>query len=187
MILNDIQTRRSVLAFSLKPIEPEKLTAIFDAAHLAPSSGNNQPWRFIYATRDNPEEFKLLFNCLAESNQRWVKNAYGLILTIAEMISTYKDKSYPNKYAWHDTGMATALLMIQAQALGLNTHPMGGFDAEKAKADLHIPEPFQPVAMVAIGYHGNVQDLPEDLMKRETSPRNRKSLEAFVFRGKFEK
>lgn len=183
MILDSIFNRRSVLAFSNQVVEEEMLRILFEAAHLAPSSNNNQPWRFIYATQENPAEYKLLFDCLMEGNQRWVKNAPVLILSIAETISSYKNM--PNKYAWHDIGMASVLLMVQAQALGLRSHPMGGFDPEKAKNDLQIPEPYQPVAMIALGYPGRVEDLPEDLKKRETSSRNRKSLEEVVFRGKF--
>lgn len=183
MILDPIITRRSAVAFSRRPVEKEKLTAIFEAAQLAPSSNNTQPWRFIYASQENPEEFKALFDCLMEGNQRWVKNASVLVLTIAETISSYKN--LPNKYAWHDTGMASVLLMVQAQALGLHSHPMGGFDAEKARIDLRIPEPYQPVAMIALGYPGSINDLPEDLQKREASPRNRKPSEEMVFRGKF--
>jgi nitroreductase len=183
MILDPIKTRRSVLAFSTKPIEEGIVRTLFEAAQLAPSSNNNQPWRFIYATQDNPEEFKTLFDCLVEGNQRYVKNAYMLVLTVAEMISSYKNT--PNKYAWHDTGMASILFMIQAQSLGLHTHPMGGYDAGKATAVLHIPEPFQPVAMIAVGYPGQIQDLPEDLQKRQLSPRNRKPLQEVLFKGKF--
>jgi len=183
MILQSIIDRRSVMAFSNRPIEEEKITAIFQAAQLAPSSNNNQPWRFIYATQENPDEFKRLFDCLMEGNQRWVKNAGMLVLTIAETVSSYKN--LPNKYAWHDTGLATSLLMIQAQVLGLRSHPMGGFFPEKAKAGFAIPDPYEPVAMIALGYPGNVDELPDDLKSRETSPRNRKPLEAAVFRGKF--
>ena len=185
MILDSINNRRSVFAFSNRPVEEEKLQVLFEAAHLAPSSSNNQPWRFIYATQDNPEEYKRLFDCLMEGNQRWVKHAPVLILSMSEMISSYKNT--PNKYAWHDTGMASVLLMVQAQALGLNSHPMGGFDPDKAKRDLQIPDPYQPVAMIALGYPGNVADLPEDLMKRQTSSRNRKPLEEIVFKGRFGK
>jgi nitroreductase len=183
MLLNSIADRRSVLAFSNKPVEEEKLKTLFGAAQLAPSSSNNQPWRFIYATREKPEEFDRLFNCLMEGNQRWVTNASVLIVTVAETISSYKN--LPNKYAWHDTGMASVLLMVQAQALGLWSHPMGGFDPEKAKIDLGIPEPFEPVAMIALGYPGNADDLPDDLRKRQQSPRNRKPLDEVVFRGRF--
>lgn len=185
MILDPIKNRRSVLAFSTRPIDKEIQRVLFEAAQLAPSSNNTQPWRFVYATQANPDEFKVLFDCLFEGNQRYVKNAFMLVLTIAEMISTYKNT--PNKYAWHDTGMASVLLMVQAQALGIHTHPMGGFDAEKAKTVLQIPDPFQPVAMMAVGYPGEIQDLPDDLQKRQLSPRNRKPLDEVAFNAKFGK
>lgn len=183
MILDAIKARRSVLAFSNRPVEEDKLRILFEAAHLAPSSSNNQPWRFIYATKENPEAYQLLFDCLMEGNQRWVKHAPVLILTVAETISSYKNT--PNKYAWHDTGMASMLLMLQAQVLGLNTHPMGGFYADKAKEYLQIPEPYEPVAMIALGYHGIIEELPDDLQKRENAARQRKPLDEIVFKGKF--
>jgi nitroreductase len=78
------------------------------------------------------------------------------------------------------------MLMIQAQSLGLCTHAMGGFDPEKAKTTFKIPEPYQPVTMIALGYAGNLAEIPEELQKRETSPRNRKPLQNVVFKGKFE-
>lgn len=183
MILDSIKARRSSLAFSSRTVEEDKLQTLFEAALLAPSSSNNQPWRFVYATKDNPEEYSLLFDCLMEGNQRWVKHAPVLILTIAETISSYKN--LPNKYAWHDTGLASMLLMLQAQVLGLRTHPMGGFYPEKAIEYLNIPEPYQPVAMIALGYSGKIDDLPEDLKKRENAARHRKPLDEIVFKGNF--
>jgi len=185
MIIEPIINRRSVVAFSSQPIENNILEEVFRAAMLAPSSNNTQPWRFIYATQENPEEFNLLFSCLAEGNQRWVKDAPVLILSVAETISSYKNQ--PNRYAWHDIGLATAMLLTQAQAMGLNTHVMGGFDAAKAQKLLEIPEPYQPVAMIVLGYHGNPDDLPDDLKKRELSPRNRKSDQEVIFKSKFQR
>lgn len=183
MIIEPIFNRRSVMVFSSQQVEKDKLEEVFKAAQLAPSANNTQPWRFIYSTSDNKEEFNLMFSCLAEGNQRWVKDVPVLILSVAETISQYKNQ--PNKYAWHDIGLATSMLLIQAQALGLKTHVMGGFDADKAMELLEIPEPYQPVAMIALGYHGNPDDLSEDLKKRELSPRNRKPSNEVVFKNKF--
>ena len=185
MVIDLISKRRSTYAFTTKSIEQEKLNSLFEAAHLAPSSSNMQPWRYIYATQENPEEFKLLFDCLSEGNQRWVKNAFMLILSVAEMSYTYKNEHFPNKYARHDVGTAMGMLMIQAASMGLVTHPMGGFDPEKARINLQIHEPFEPVAMIAVGYPGTTEGLPEDLVKREHSERKRKPLDEIVFRGKW--
>jgi nitroreductase len=185
-MINDlISKRRSVFAFSTKPIEQEKINAIFEAAQLAPSSMNVQPWRYVYATQDNKEEFKVLFDCLAETNQRWAQNAYMLVLSVTELSYVHNNKEHVNKYAWHDVGAAMGMLMVQAASLGLVCHPMGGFDAEKARKDLKIQELFAPVAMIAIGYPGNIEELPEDLKIRQQTPRNRKPLSEVVFKGKF--
>jgi len=187
MIIDMILNRRSTVAFSSKPIEQEKITDLFEAARLAPSSSNIQPWRFIYATQEDKEQFQVLFDCLAPGNQRWAKNAYMLVLSVAEQSYEYKDVYQSNKYAFHDVGISMGMLMVEAAYLGLVTHPMGGYDPEKARKDLDIPEMFTPVAMIAVGYPGTTDDLPEDLIKREKSERKRKSLDEIVFRGKFKK
>jgi nitroreductase len=182
-ILKLISERRSIVSFSEKLVEPDKITLLFEAARWAPSSSNIQPWRFIYATRDNAQDFEILFNCLAEGNQKWVKHVPLLVLSVAETISSYKNLH--NRFSLHDVGLATSMLMIQARALDLYTHPMGGFDAEKAKKNLDIPYPYEPVAMIAIGYKSEKKYLPEEIMKRDTQPRIRKPLSEIVFRGKF--
>jgi len=185
MVHDLISNRRSVYAFSTRQIEPDKINALFEAAQLAPSSMNIQPWRFIYATQDNKEEFQLLFDCLAESNQRWVQNAFMLVLSVTEESYIYKNNNQINKYAWHDTGTAMGMLMVQAESLGLVTHPMGGFDHEKARKNLDLREPYVPAAMIAIGYPCNIEELPDDLKRRQLSARNRKPLAEVVFKGKF--
>jgi nitroreductase len=187
MITDLILKRRATIAFSPKPIEEEKITALFKAAQMAPSSSNIQPWRFIYATQDDKEQFQSIFDCLYPGNQRWAKNAFMLILSVAEMSYRYEDKDLSNKYAWHDTGTSMGMLMIEAIHLGLVTHAMGGYDAEKAQQILNIPKPFSPVAMIAVGYPGTTDGLPEDLVKREKSERKRKPLNEIVLKGKFEK
>jgi nitroreductase len=186
MIHELIFNRRSAYAFSAKPLEKEKIKELFEAAHLAPSASNIQPWRFIYATRDDANEFNLLFDCLDEGNQRWVKNTYMLMLSVAEITYTYKNEQRQNRYARHDVGTALGMLMVQAASLGLVCHPMAGYNLEKARQNLNIPEFFEPVAMIAVGYPGEIDILPEDLKKRQTSPRNRKPLNEVVFKGKFQ-
>lgn len=182
MVHEFITLRRSPVAFSEKPVEPEKIRALFEAARWAPSSFNEQPWRFIYAVRENHIEFNRLLDCLVEGNRIWARNAPMLVLSIARRNFTYNNK--PNKHAFHDVGLAVGNLLTQATATGLMVHQMGGFSVEKAKKDLSIPGSYEPVAMIAIGYHGNVDDLPEDLRSRELQPRVRKELEEIVFPGK---
>lgn len=178
-----ISDRRSPLAFSLKPIESSKIYLLFEAARWAPSSYNEQPWRFIYSTRENPEGFQKLHDCLMPGNQSWVKNVPMLVLSVAKKNFSLNDE--PNFYAFHDVGLATQNLMLQAVHMGLVSHPMGGFDKTKARELFQIPDGYAPAAMIAIGYAGNPGDLAEDLYKRETAERIRKPQSETVFSGKW--
>jgi len=184
MILEAIQKRKSEFAFSDKLIESEKIEALFEAAQLAASSMNIQPWRFIYAIKNDPE-FQLILSTLAEGNQKWAKDAPLLVLSIAQVEYTFNEKLFKNAYAWHDAGMANAHLMLQAVGLGLITHPMGGFDHKKISENFNLPKEYQPVAVIAVGYKGDESKLPEDSLKRQTAPRKRKALSEIVFKGKF--
>lgn len=177
-----IISRFSPLAFSDKPVEPEKVTALFEAARWAPSSFNEQPWRFVYALRENQAGFEALLDCLVQENRIWAENAPMLVLTVARMNLSRTGRS--NKYAFHDVGLATGNFLTQATFMGLVAHPMGGFSVEKAKQNLFIPGGFEPVAMIAVGYHGDVDDLPEELKSRERRVRTRKALQDIVYSGK---
>ncbi len=174
-----IKERWSPRAFSSRPVEQAKLLSILEAARWAPSSRNEQPWSFIVAIRDNPAEFERLLNCLKEGNRRWAKCASVLMLSVARL--NFERDDQPNRHAFHDAGLALANLMTQATALGLYTHPMGGFYQDKVRETYQIPETHAPVVAIAIGYPGNLEQLPEDLQKREQSPRVRKPLNEFVF------
>jgi nitroreductase len=180
-ILPEILERRSIFSFSDKQVEPEKLNLLFEAARWAPSSMNVQPWRFIYAMRDNSEYYNKIFNSLFDSNKVWAGSAPVLAISIAEVIMEYKDK--PNRFAFHDLGMAIGTLLIQATSLGLYVHQMGGYDVEKVRKVLDIPERFEPGAILAIGYKGDVKKLPSELQKREMATRIRKEIREFVFEG----
>jgi nitroreductase len=182
MLLDEIKIRRSGYSFADKEIEPEKVEALFEAARWAPSSRNLQPWRYIYALRNEPE-FNILLNLLFEGNQRWAKNAGILILSLAEMRYRFQDEIRDNRHSWHDTGLANSLLIIQAIHMGLQAHPMGGFDAKRAKLDINIPPDWEPVAMIAIGYQGDDSALPEDLLSRVKAPRSRKPLNEIAFKA----
>jgi nitroreductase len=182
MLLNEIKNRRSGYAFADKDIEPEKIEALFEAAHWAPSSRNIQPWRYIYALRSDPE-FQILLNLLFEGNQRWAKYAGVLILSLTQTKYRFKDEIRENKHSWHDTGLANSLLIIQAVSMGLLAHPMGGFDSNRARQDLNIPPEYDPVAMIAVGYKGDDSKLPEDLLNRLNAPRVRKPLDEIAFKA----
>ena len=176
-----IKQRWSPLAFNIRPVEPEKIASLLEAARWAASCFNEQPWFFIVATQDNAQEYEKLFSCLVEANQTWAKDAPLLMLSVAKLSFTRNNK--PNRHALHDLGFAVGNLTLQAQALGLFVHQMGGFDADKARTLYSIPEDYEPVAAIAIGYPGNLSQLDEDLQQRELSPRSRKLLTEFVFRG----
>ena len=173
-----LRQRWSPRAFDDRPIEPEKLRSLFEAARWAPSSNNGQPWRFLVAAKENQAEHDRLFNCLVEGNQTWARRAPVLLLSVAEL--QFEDGS-PNRHALHDTGMAVENLVIQATALGLVAHQMAGFSIDQARADCQIPHDYEPVAMIAIGYPGDPALLSDRLRVREVQPRSRKPVKEFVY------
>ncbi|QIR35429.1 nitroreductase family protein [Tolypothrix sp. PCC 7910] len=176
-----LRERWSPLAFSEEPVETDKLCTILEAAGWAASSYNEQPWSFIVATKDNPAEFQRLLDCLAEGNQEWAKNAPVLIISVAKL--NFERNGVENRHAFHDVGAATTTLAIQAMALGLFIHQMAGFDVPKAKEVYSIPDGYEPVAAIALGYLGDPQTLSERLQQRELALRSRKPLETYVFSG----
>lgn len=181
-LLPELRERWSPRAFSDKPVSSEQLQTLFEAARWAPSSMNEQPWRFIYASKsDDQQAYDKLFECLMEGNQIWAKHAPVLFVSVAK--SDYEQSGKPNKHAWHDVGLATGNLLAQATTIGLHVHLMGGFHASKAKELLHIPAGFEPVAMGALGYIGEPDMLPEHLKERELAPRKRKPLKDIAFKN----
>ena len=157
------------------------MRSIFEAARWAPSSNNEQPWHFIVGTKDDPSAHDRLFQCLKEGNKKWVFRAPVLMLSIARV--NFEDEGTPNRHAWHDTGMAVFSLVVQATALGLIVHQMAGFDIGKARRDLTIPDGYDPVAMIAVGYPGDPAILDDRLRQREFAPRERKPVTEFVSSG----
>jgi nitroreductase len=174
-----IKSRWSPLAFDSRLVESEKIASLLEAARWAASCYNDQPWYFFIATKDNPQEYEKMLSCLVEANQRWAKNAPVLMISAARLY--FQRNHNPNRHAFHDVGLAMGNLTLQAQSLGLFVHQMAGFEVEKTQAIYHLREGVEPVAAIAIGYPGDVNQLPEDLQQRELSPRNRKPLEDFVF------
>jgi nitroreductase len=179
-----IAHRWSPRAFDSKPVEPEKLRSLFEAARWAPSSYNAQPWYFIVGTKDSPENYKRVLESLIEFNQGWAKQAPVLALSVAKLKF---DDGKPNRHAFHDVGQAAANLSLQAEASGLSVHQMAGIDPEKARKLFDIPADYEAVAGIAIGYPGDPASLPEGLRERELAPRQRKPLGSFVFTGSWGK
>ena len=176
-----IESRFSTRAFAATPVERAKLVSILEAARWAPSSGNAQPWRFL-VTRQGSEPFERLAGCLSHGNRRWAPRAPVLVLTAAKSVLEPKgDKpARDNPYALHDVGQATAFMTLQATALGLHVHQMGGFDKAAAAEAFGLPEHLSPVAVVAIGYLGDAETLPDDVRSKEEAARTRLSLRELV-------
>lgn len=182
--IHELLARRwSPRAFDERPIEPEPLRCLFEAARWAPSSSNEQPWRFVVATKADQAAYDRLLACLLEGNRKWAYRAPALILSVAHM--NFEDDGRPNRHAFHDTGMAVENLLLQASSLGLVGHPMAGFDIERARAELKIPSGYEPVAMIAVGYPGDPTVLPDYLQQREVALRERKSLPDIAYGGQW--
>jgi len=176
-----LKQRWSPLAFSERMVEPEKLGSLLEAARWAASSYNEQPWSFIVATKENLGEFVRLLSCLAEGNQVWAKNAPVLMISVAKL--HFEKNGNENRHAFHDVGQAVSNLALQATALELYIHQMAGFDVQKVRELYGIPDGYEPVAAIALGYGADSQTLPENLQQREGAPRVRKPLESFAFKG----
>jgi len=178
----DVLARRwSTRAFSDRSVANEVLASLFEAARWAPSSGNGQPWSFLVATKDNPAEFDRLASVLVPGNA-WARKAAVLALSVTAL-DRAPDK--PNRHAYHDLGLATENLVIQAVSMGLAVHMMAGFNVDMAREVFQIPARHDPVTMIAIGYPGDPALLPEDLRTKDLAPRERKSIGEFVFNGRF--
>lgn len=178
-----ILNRWSPRAMSGEEITQDELMSLFEAARWAPSSYNNQPWRFIYARRNTPA-WEKLFNLMVEFNQSWTKNAAVLVLIVSA--KNFDHNGEPNNTHSFDAGSAWENLALEAEMRNLVTHGMAGFDYDKARTELNIPEDFQVEALIAIGKKGKVQDLPEMLQDKE-KPSDRKPLSEIVMEGEFRK
>ncbi len=180
--INEIFLNRwSPRAMSGEEIDETALFSLLEAARWAPSSNNNQPWRFIYAHRNTPH-WNTLFDLLAESNQVWAKNAAVLLVVISK---TTFDSDKPSRTHSYDAGAAWASFALQGSLNDLVVHGMQGFDYDKAKEILHIPDNYQVEAMIAVGKKGRKEELPAYLQEREF-PSARKPLSVIAMEGSFE-
>ena len=175
--IHDIIARRwSGRAFDAsKPVPPQAIISLCEAARWAPSSYGDEPWRYlVWDKLADPVAWRRAFSCLAESNQAWVKRAPLLMLSLAGKNLRHDDS--PNRFAQHDTGMASMAMVLEAVALGLMAHQMGGFDAAKIRAEFAVPEDYTCMAMIAIGYPAGAGILDDSLKDRELAPRSRRPL-----------
>lgn len=175
-----IKNRWSPVCFDAsKNVEPEQIGSLFEAIRWAASSFNEQPWVFLLGTKDNKEAYDKLFSCIMGFNQEWVQNAPVIAIAVTKM--KFDHNQTPNRHAFHDIGLALGNLCLQAEAMSLRVHFMGGFDVEKTRKIYNIPEDYEPVTAIAIGYEGNVNNFPAQLQERDKKPRTRKPLQEFVF------
>ncbi len=176
-----VRERWSPRAFADRGLEPADLRSLLQAAQWAPSSYNEQPWAFVVAPREEAEEFDRLAGCLVPGNQTWARSAAVLMVAVAKLHFDRNGK--PNRHAAHDLGLAIGQLTTQATALGLSVHQMAGFDAGATRRTYGIPEGWEPMTAIAIGYPGDPESLPDGMRERELAARQRKPLTEFVFAG----
>jgi nitroreductase len=173
--------RWSPRAMSGEEIPAEDLMVLFEAARWAPSSYNNQPWRILYARR-NSEHWPLFFDLLVDINRAWCVNAAALLVMVSK--TTFDHSGKPSRTHSYDTGAAWENLSLQGCLRGYVVHGMQGFDYDRARTALNIPDDYQVEAMAAVGRPGRMEDLPEALQERET-PNDRRKLAQTVCEGLF--
>jgi nitroreductase len=176
-----IVNRWSPRAFSEKPVPPEVLRSLFEAARWAASSYNDQPWSYLVATSDDEQNYSKMLGVLMDMNALWAKQAPVLAISVARQ--NFKHNGAPNRVALHDVGAANAQLTMEATSRGLLVHQMAGFHLDKAREVFGIPAGWEPVSAIAIGYPGDPETLPEKLREPELALRTRKPLSEFVMSG----
>ncbi len=159
------------------------LHRLFEAARWAASSFNEQPWGFIVAVKTDEEAHRAIAECLVEGNRVWAEHAPVLMISVAKL--NFDRNGEANRHAYHDLGQAVATMLVQATALELVAHQMAGFDQDKARRTLEIPDDYDPVAVIALGYPGDAERLSKELQKGEYAPRQRKDFSEFVWSGTF--
>ncbi len=180
-----LAARWSPRAFdATRPVTREQMNALIEAARWAPSCFGDEPWRFLVWDRaTDGAGWQRAFDCLSPGNQSWVKNVPLLFSAVAS--PTFDHNGTPNRWAQYDTGAASENLVLQAVALGLAAHQMGGFDAERLRAEFGIPEGCTPMAMIAVGYQAAPHHLTEEQRAKEVAPRARKPRETRAFAGRW--
>lgn len=174
--------RWSPRAMTGESITDAELNSLFEAARWAPSTYNEQEWRFLYAKRETPH-WKVFFDLLVEPNQKWCDKAGVLILVTSHKVFSKNGK--PNPVHTFDSGLATENLMLQGCQMGLVVHGMAGFDQDKARSALKIPDDYSVEAMVAVGRPGDPDQLPEGYADMDRNPSGRKPISEIICEGPF--
>ena len=159
----------------------DELMSLFEAARWAPSSSNNQPWRFLYARRDS-EHWQTYFDLLTDGNKVWCKNAAVLVAIVSR--KTFEHNGAPSRTYQFEAGLAAENLALEARSRGIVVHFMAGFYADKAREKLNVPDELDVLVMAAIGRPAPKHILPEALQAKEV-PSNRKPLKEIVIEGTF--
>lgn len=182
-ILDVIANRWSGRAYDAnKSVTQEQIISMLEAARWAPSCFGDEPWRFIVCDKNkNAVAWEKALDCLVPGNQAWAKDASLLVLVCADTLFNHNQK--PNRWGGYDTGAAAISLCLQATSMGLMTHQMGGFDGGKANQAFNIPEQYQMMSVLAVGYAADVNSLPEELKERELAPRKRRALSELFYDG----
>lgn len=175
-----ILSRWSPRAFAATPVSQDELEQLLEAARWAPSCFNDQPWQYIVGLGQDSWAHREIVACLVEANRVWAAKAPLLMVSVA--ILNFNHNGKPNRFAGHDVGLASANLALQATAMGLVVHQMGGFDAAAVSERFGLSESHQPMAAIAVGHPGDPTELPEPLRERELQPRARKALDAMIWR-----
>ncbi len=169
-----------------KPVSRDHMLGLLEAARWAPSCYGDQPWRLVVWNRDEDTAgWQAAFDSLAPGNQGWVKDAPLLVLACSD--SLFNHNGQPNRWAQYDTGAAVENLCLQAEALGLMAHQMGGFDADKIRTVASVPAQFTLMAMIAVGYPDDPANFSAEVTQRETAARKRRALGELFFAGQWEK
>ena len=180
--IHELLSRRwSPRAFAPRAVESDTLRALFEAARWAPSCYNDQPWAFVVTRREQDSAYQQLLSCLMPANQAWAATAPLLILTTARKVFAHNGQAH--RWAWYDLGQAVGNLLCEATSLGLCAHQMAGFDAAQAHSALQMPEDYDAVAVMALGYLGDPGLLPSGVEEKSPDKRERRPLAEFVYAG----
>lgn len=182
-IQDSLSRRWSPYAFADRPVSTADLCSLFEAARWAASSFNEQPWRYIVATKSDPDQYASILSCLVEQNQQWASGAPVLAIGCVMLRFAYNNK--PNSVAIHDLGLASGNLSAEATARGLVVHQMAGILPDRITELYGLPQDVQPITALAIGYASPPDQLPEALRTSELTPRTRRPLSEFVFGGRW--
>jgi nitroreductase len=169
-VLNLIKERFSPYEFTDKELTQQETEVLFEAAGRAASAFNEQPWRFIYALRQDEDEFKNIYDCLVEGNQGWTEKVSALVITLVR--NNFEKNEQINSVAKHDLGLAVGNLSVQAAHMGIHLHQMAGIIPQNVIDKLNVPEGFEPVTAIALGFY-----------EGESTIKERKQVNKIAFKG----